>query len=148
MIPPQGEGGWTSYHNGGQVWTVTSDGSNQHSLGSDGTYDFDLAWAPDGSALVLARQENIAQVYDPATELISSLWIIDARTGEEHALLASDQKYAHWSPEWLPDGSGVVFLSNRGGGANAWFVRADGTGLQQLTYQGGLVGVAVAPGQK
>jgi len=75
--------------------------------------------------------------------------VIDAKTGEERILLASDGKYAHWSPQWLPDGSGVVFLTNRDGAVNAWFVRTDGTGLQQLTRQGGLVGgIAVAPRQK
>jgi len=41
---------------------------------------------------------------------------------------------------WLPDGSGLVFLSNREGDRNVWFIRPDGSGLQQLTRQGGVVG--------
>jgi hypothetical protein len=138
---------WFAYHGGGQVWTVNTDGSSQRPSGPDDTFDFDLAWSPDGRALAFARQENLGvDVFDPAAELVSSLWIIDVTSGQERSLLPSEGQYAHWSPQWLPDGSGVVFLSNRGGEANAWFVRPDGTGLQQLTRQGGLVGaIAVAP---
>jgi serine/threonine protein kinase/Tol biopolymer transport system component len=37
-------------------------------------------------------------------------------------------------PQWFPDGSRVVFYSNRGGSYGAWTIRADGSGLQPLPH--------------
>ncbi len=124
----------------GQIWIAKTDGTNQRSLGPANTADFDLAWAPDQSTLAFVRQENPVtqvQVYNLG-DLVSSLWLIDVANGQERPLLSSEEQYAHWSPKWLPDGSGLVFLSDRGGEVDLWFIRPDGTGLQQLTQQGSL----------
>lgn len=32
-----------------------------------------------------------------------------------------------------PDGSKIVFMSNRSGNVDLWIINADGTGLHQLT---------------
>ena len=37
-------------------------------------------------------------------------------------------------PQWFPDGSRIVFYSNRGGSYGAWTIRADGSGLQPLPH--------------
>ncbi len=133
----------------GQVWIMGVDGKGQHALGPGDTYDFDLVWKPDQSGLAFVRQENAAARVDEydAPSLVSSLWTIDAREGKEQLILSSESKYAIWSPQWLPDGSGLVFLSNRSGEANLWFIRADGIGLQQLTRQGNLTGRVAVGGQ-
>jgi len=127
----------------GQLWLMDADGSNLRPLGRDDTYDFDPAWSPDGKTIAFARRENppddLAPIFDP-TALVSSLYLLDVESGKERLLLSSEGKFAHWDPEWLPDGSGLVFLSDRGGEANLYFIRPDGTGLQQLTRQGGLTG--------
>ncbi|MGC9084502.1 MAG: TolB family protein, partial [Anaerolineae bacterium] len=127
----------------GQLWLMDADGSNLRPLGRDDTYDFYPAWSPDGKTIAFARRENppedLAPIFDP-TALVSSLYLLDAESGNERLLLSSEGKFAHWDPEWLPDGSGLVFLSDRGGEANLYFIRSDGTGLQQLTRQGGLTG--------
>lgn len=127
----------------GQMWVTDADGANQRPLTEPTEmYDFDLAWSPDGRFLTFARWENYPTWtggYYPTTwgAMVSSLWLIDLE-GNERLLLPSEGQYAHWDPQWLPDGSGLVFVSNRGGENNLWFIRADGTGLQQLTWQGGL----------
>lgn len=129
-----------SYHGAGQIWIMDADGSNQGSLGPSDTYDFDLTWSPDGSTIAFVRWDDPETQILPRdlSEQISSLWLIEVANGQEHLLLSSEGEYAHWSPKWLSDGSGLIFLSNRGGEVNIWFVRADGTGLQQMTHQGGL----------
>jgi len=132
-----------SIREAGQMWVMDADGSNQRPLTEpNDMYDFDFAWSPDGNSLAFIRWENFptwTAGYYPTTwgAMVSSLWLIDLE-GKERLLLSSEGRYAHWDPEWLPDGSGLVFVSNRGGENNLWFIRADGTGLQQLTRQGGL----------
>ena len=135
----------------GQMWAMDADGSNQRPLTEPTEmYDFDLAWSPNGRFLAFARWENYPTWtggYYPTTwgAMVTSLWLIDPE-GNERLLLSSEGRYAHWDPEWLPDGSGLIFVSNRGGENNLWFIRADGSGLQQLTRQGGVSPeVAVMP---
>jgi serine/threonine protein kinase/Tol biopolymer transport system component len=40
-------------------------------------------------------------------------------------------------PHWSPDGSRILFFSNRGGKYEAWAVRPDGSGLRQVTRVAG-----------
>ncbi len=136
---------WTDYNNtwgAGQIGIIKTDGTDQRPLGSSKTFDLGLGWSPAGREIAFVRQENPevlnSRIYPP--DLVSSLWLLDVESGQERRLLSSEGQYAHWSPRWLPDGSGLIFLSDRGGAANIWFVRPDGSGLQQLTFQGGLTG--------
>lgn len=133
----------------GQLWIMNADGSGLRALGREDTYDFAPAWSPDNRTIAFVRRENppedIAPLQD-RTALVSSIWLIDAETGQETELLSSAGQYAHWSPRWLPDGAGLLLLSDRGGTADLWFIRSDSTGLQQLTREGGLDGeIAMIP---
>ncbi len=40
------------------------------------------------------------------------------------------------TPAWWPDGSGLVFTSDRGGGWALWSINLDGSGLRRLTPEG------------
>jgi Tol biopolymer transport system component len=40
------------------------------------------------------------------------------------------------NPVWSPDGSHILFYSNRGGKWNAWSIRPDGSALEPLTQSG------------
>ncbi len=124
----------------GQIWVMDASGAKLQPLGAEETLAFGLEWSPDGRTIAFARWENFDMqiLKTNPSALISSLWLIEAESGKERLLLPSEGQYAAWSLKWLPDGSGLVFLSNRGGDANLWFIRPDGTGLQQLTRQGGL----------
>jgi Tol biopolymer transport system component len=59
------------------------------------------------------------------------LFIAASDGSDEHPLLAS--KESDYNPVWAPDGSSIVFTSDRAGSADLFRVNPDGTGLEQLT---------------
>ncbi len=132
---------WTNYNPtwGGQTGIMRADGTGQRPLGPADAFDFGLTWSSDSQVIAFIREENQVDRSAPPVDLVSSLWLLDVESGKERLLLSSEGQYATWSPHWLPDGSGLVFLSDRGGSANIWLIQPDGTGLQQLTQQGDLL---------
>src|SRR6266852_2711083 len=59
------------------------------------------------------------------------LFIAASDGSEERPLL--DSKDSDYDPVWAPDGSSIVFTSDRTGSADLFLVKPDGTGLEQLT---------------
>jgi TolB protein len=81
------------------------------------------AGAPERPEIVFARVwPNAGQV---------GLFIADADGGNEHPLLGLGQ--IDYDPVWAPDGTSIVFTSDRNGSADLYRVKPDGTGLEQLT---------------
>src|SRR5437764_10257213 len=59
------------------------------------------------------------------------VFIAAADGSDEHSLLsAADTDY---DPVWAPDGSSIVFTSERDGSAELYRVQPDGSGLERLT---------------
>ena len=93
----------------------------------------DFRFSPDGSHIA----------YDTIGELTENIWIMNADGSGARSLTFGN--FRNRSPEWSPDGSKIVFFSDRGGdGYNDWLINADGSGLRPLTrnanpaMQGGL----------
>lgn len=59
------------------------------------------------------------------------LFIAASDGSNEHPLLSSRE--SDYDPVWAPDGSFIVFTSDRAGSADLYLVTPDGTGLKQLT---------------
>jgi hypothetical protein len=92
------------------------------------------AWYPDGKHLVCFDSE--ADSWDPRRQFDlgrppARLIRIDTRSGAIHALTSG--RYTDERPAVAPDGSRVVFVSNRSGRMNLWQVDADGSALRQIT---------------
>ena len=103
----------------------------------------DLAWSPDGTRMALTAQRHP----DLFTNQVS---ILDLASGEERTV-AGDRDWATGA-RWLPDGGGLLLLSD----ADGWFqvvrVKADGTDWSALTAgavehgaPGGGFGIAPIP---
>lgn len=96
-------------------------------------------WSPDGRYILVTgltegempcdQQQRSAEPI--ACQFIAqSVYTFNLDTGEARALARGI------SPVWSPDGSMVAFLSDQSGAPELWIIRADGTGLQQLTQDG------------
>jgi Tol biopolymer transport system component len=59
------------------------------------------------------------------------LFVASSDGSGEHPLLASQAN--DYDPVWAPDGSSIVFTSERGGSADLYRAKPDGSGLERLT---------------
>lgn len=104
-------------------------------------------WFQDSATLLYLRDPRPGTVNwdggDP-TRWNTSLWIANVET-EQYRELVSSGGRACWSPAWLPDGSGIVFVSNRSGQNDIWLVNRDGGGLRQLTTRGNVAALDISP---
>lgn len=73
--------------------------------------------SPDGSLVVFSWRGD--------------LWKADRRGGEASRLTSHPADEGRSA--WLPDGSEIVFESDRLGARNVWSMKPDGTGLRQVT---------------
>jgi Tol biopolymer transport system component len=89
-----------------------------------------LAWA--GIELTAAggtQRILLARVFPSTGQL--GLFIADRDGASERPLV--DLSAIDYDPVWSPDGSSIVFTSDRGGSADLFRVKPDGTGLERLT---------------
>ena len=87
-----------------------------------------LAWSPDGSRLAFVRV-NAAFVYAPnaiGNIAPSSIWTIPVSGGD--AVQVTDAAALNTSPVWMPDGRGLLFVSNRDGSRDVYRVKLGRSG--------------------
>ena len=116
-----------------RIWVMGANGHHKHQLVPGGRHDFDQdpVWAPGGKRILFIRSSGVGRVdlmvYSLASHTVRALHV-----GRGFSLIPE-------SPAWSPDGRTIVFTvldkgSNDGDPQTDLFtVRADGTGLTQLT---------------
>jgi len=91
---------------------------------ADASEPWSLSWSPDGRRLAFTSGNfgyflnlNIAP---------SSIWVVDAESGASSPL--TDDGHRNVSPVWTPDSSGLLFVSDRGGGRDIYRMSLDPEG--------------------
>lgn len=84
----------------------------------------EFAWSPNGRQIALTSQRG-------PDLLTSQVHVVDVATGEER-LVAGESSW-DVGPRWLPDGSGLLIVSDRDGPFQAVLVSADGRHRTVLT---------------
>jgi Tol biopolymer transport system component len=85
-----------------------------------------LTISPDGKRIAVERADPQTQNRD--------IWLIDSASGKT-TRFTSDPGWDAF-PTWSPDGSRIIFTSNRGGGAYDLYQKAaNGTGIEELLYK-------------
>ena len=85
-----------------------------------------LEFSPDGSRLVFTVTEPVK-----GTARAQALWLLDVASGQLRQLTFSGK--SDNSPRWSPDGSAIVFLSDRDGPAQLYRLSMRGGEAEKLT---------------
>ena len=86
-----------------------------------------FSWSPDGKSLAFQG----ADPSDPGKQ--ANVYLIDVATGNYRALTKHDGPQLDETPVWLPDGSGLLFQTNRHGPTEIYRMNPDGSNQRRLT---------------
>ena len=76
-----------------------------------------------------SRKIAVSRTFGNAGQL--GLFVAASDGSDEHPLLSAPD--TDYDPVWAPDGSSIVFTSERAGSADLYRVKPDGNGLERLT---------------
>jgi len=107
---------------GDELFVMNANGSDMTQLTDDpGYYHAVPSWSPDGTRVLFAR----------CTDFSCGISAIGADGSD---LVEITPQGSDFGPEYTPDGSRIVFESQRGGRISAlWVMNADGSGAHRLT---------------
>jgi Tol biopolymer transport system component len=105
------------------IWLMNLDGSDPRQLTNvPGAYEHSPAWQPSGQSIAFStnRDNGDWEVY-----------LMNPDGTNQHNITKSTGD--DYSPNWSPDGSRIVFVSERTGYAELWIMNADGSDQHQIT---------------
>jgi TolB protein len=83
-----------------------------------------LSWSPDGKRIAFTSG-NLGYLSN-LNLAPSSIWVVEVEGGEP--VRVTKGGHVDFSPAWKPDGKGLLFVSNRGGGRDIYLVSVDSSG--------------------
>ena len=113
------DGRQIAFTQGDSILVINQDGTGLRLVGM-ATRSHALAWSPDGRRLAGVR-DNREYVYgrqDFGNLAASTVFVLPASGGTP--VMVSDSTTLNVSPVWLPDGSGLLYVSSGGGGRDIY----------------------------
>jgi len=129
VTPAQNISGKIVYaDNPGRIQIINADGTGQTQLTEGGSLiDDEPVYSPDGSRIAFSRQSGFK----------TDICIMNANGTNVVTVISSDAALESHNrkPSWSPDGTKIVFTSNRSGSGKTeiWMANTDGSGLLRLT---------------
>jgi Tol biopolymer transport system component/DNA-binding winged helix-turn-helix (wHTH) protein len=119
-----------------EIWTCSSLGTDLAKLTSyGGPLTGSPSWSPDGQQIA----------FDSRPGGHSHIYVIGMNGGAARAITTGE--YNDIVPNWSPEGRWIYFGSNRSGNWQIWKVPSNGGDPQQVTRQGGFVGMPSVDGR-
>ena len=134
------------------IFIMESDGSNPINLTNHPSLNAHPAWSPDGTKIVFssAREDSRATdtewiddadslIFDIITSAVDKLnyEIFLMNTDGTNQINLSENQSLDIQPSWSPEGSRIIFVSDRDGNEEIYVMNIDGSGLQRITYSPG-----------
>ncbi len=116
----------TRDHAFGEIYVRDFSGSTPTRLTNNTYEEMSPRWSPDGGLIAFSR--NFGTEFNPQLDA----FVINP-DGSGEANLTGDLSYDDFVTDWSPDGTWILFTSDRGGNLDIWKMRPDGSDPQQLT---------------
>ena len=114
--------------NGTSIWIVNRDGSNPREVDSSSAFLGSSRWSPDGTRVI----------YEALPAGTGSPTIFSASSqGTGSPVNLSPGADARGPLDWSPDGSTILFVSNRTGNLDVFTMATNGTNQRNLTNRSG-----------
>ena len=118
--------------NRSDVYVTNSDGSGEVRRITDRPGDEGgLAWSPDGSELLYSSSADTSAFPNPGRD--SEIYAM--RPDGSGVRRLTDNTAHDSSPDWAPDGTEVVFSSNRDGKSAIYTMNPDGSEQERIPYE-------------
>lgn len=119
------------HESGATLYSIDADGSHIKRLSPPQSRDVRPSWSPDGSKIIFTHVVTPSDKGIPDTEIA----IMNVDGSNIKTILASNGTF-NIEPRWSPDGSKIVFMSNREGGQHIFTMNPNGTDVKKISDKG------------